>query len=341
MWGYKPENPSQVWLLIHPKDNFAACRRLMKEKRACLPHLLPLIFELRQSGNAPENVLEILYCVLYFGKWQEELLLRGDCCQEVDVRPGTSESLLKTTWRSFSSCVTGRWKRKSVLDLKREKPQLASDPAQIDTRRQHEGEIHFQASSSSPKMLSDPITVPTNLQAAAGRHAQVTGTAAQHYQHKSLEEEGSIREQDGLQKAGPEPASNSPTTQSISDPLAQTDGDGLATDMKFGTATLKAGLSIVTDEDKQMLSQDSIEPAKDGATRETNEDSVPNSGTTRQYLSYRRANGEKVERLLDLPNDELFHGVCSSFARPSVQSSNLTREFENSMIQQDNDQGKR
>ena len=40
-WGYRPYNPSKVWIIINPDDDFAGCRDYMRNQ-ICIPPMFLL-----------------------------------------------------------------------------------------------------------------------------------------------------------------------------------------------------------------------------------------------------------------------------------------------------------
>ncbi|KAL5313247.1 hypothetical protein ACEPPN_018980 [Leptodophora sp. 'Broadleaf-Isolate-01'] len=65
-WGYRPRNPSRVWVIINPEDNFAGCRKFVADNPACLTPMYLYIRDLRLSGNAPEKILEYHQMIVGF-----------------------------------------------------------------------------------------------------------------------------------------------------------------------------------------------------------------------------------------------------------------------------------
>ena len=179
-------------------------------------------------------------------------------------------------------------------------------PAQIDVRRpKHEAQILPGVFDSSRKVLAVPLDSYQGSRLAATKRAQVANACARYRERKkksqiaNLKEGVPVREQEVLQKAGQEHASNSPAIENLVDSPAQTDNDGPATNMKLGAGcpdtltsstvnlaavttspcTIPCSVSSVvnTDEDELKVSQDPIEPVENVVLGEAKKGSVQSS----------------------------------------------------------------
>jgi hypothetical protein len=98
-WGYQPRNPSSVWDIINPKDNFAGCREFMAKTPACLAYIFPYTQELRQSGNAPGKILDFYQMIVgYLEITQEAKFGQSERVKEKTMREHISESWYGNVW---------------------------------------------------------------------------------------------------------------------------------------------------------------------------------------------------------------------------------------------------
>ena len=100
-YGFQRGKQSQkwVWDTINPEDNFAGCRKFMA-KKACLPLIIPLLVDLRRSGNAPDKLVAILSVLGgYFGETKDVEVGQSVVVGEKTGREGTSESWDRSLWK--------------------------------------------------------------------------------------------------------------------------------------------------------------------------------------------------------------------------------------------------
>lgn len=96
-----------MWDVINLEHNFAGCRKFMAEE-ACLPFILPYLWELRRSGNALNKLLAAFQFVGCLGRRQEVEVRQNAEVREKAVRDGTSESWHGNLWKRllYNFCIS-------------------------------------------------------------------------------------------------------------------------------------------------------------------------------------------------------------------------------------------